>query len=69
MTDALNTPDARGMVADLSSVPPDVTGDFVVCLQTIGFNRWFDPEATPVVLQNLIDAVDPGGDAVVQRLL
>ena len=36
-------------------------GDFVLCVQTIGFNNYFNPKNTLLAVDKLIEATRPGG--------
>lgn len=53
-----NVPVITSRIEDL---PEALTGDFVVCLQTIGFNKYFElPHAVDVV-RRCVDATAPAG--------
>lgn len=54
-------PDVKGIVSTIEEMPDELDGDFVVCLQTIGTNRYFKKENTLIVMDRLLKAVKPGG--------
>jgi threonine dehydrogenase-like Zn-dependent dehydrogenase len=41
-----------------------IVGDFVLCLQTIGFNRLFEESRTLPTVEKLVESVRPGGTLI-----
>ena len=56
---ALKHPDATAIVGKIED--NIVVGDFVLCMQTIGFNRLFEESRTIQTVEKLIESVRPGG--------
>ncbi len=56
-------PDANAVWGDIESCK--LTGDFVVCLQTIGFNRLFNHDRTLPTVRKLIACTRPDGTLIV----
>jgi len=54
-------PKAKGVVKSIEEIDNREKGDFVVCLQTIGINRYFKPENTYIAVNNLINATNKNG--------
>lgn len=49
------------IVSRLEELPDKLSGDFVVCLQTIGFNRYFDISHAVEVVRRCVQATSPMG--------
>ena len=54
-------PSARAISSTIESLPDDITGDMVFCLQCIGVNKFFKPEHTVEAVAKMVDATRPGG--------
>ena len=50
-----------GIVCLIQDMPSDVTGDFVICLQTIGFNKDFDTRDSVLSAEKCATATLAGG--------
>jgi len=61
-----NHPKAKGVVASIEQMDKSISGDFVVCLQTIGINKYFKPANTIHCIENLVQATNGGGGACIQ---
>lgn len=59
------TTGGRGIVCKIEDMPPDVKGDFVVCLETIGINTHFDSEKATFAFDTCVKATNPGGSLLV----
>lgn len=50
--------------AKIETMPPSAKGDFVVCVQTIGFNTYFDLNNAELAVQKCVEATSVGGECV-----
>lgn len=57
-------PDAIGIVAGLEDIGEDATGDFVICIETIGINLRFDVDKIMLVMHKIVNAVRPDGTLI-----
>ncbi len=57
-------PDATGIVAGLEDIDEDTTGDFVICIETLGINLRFDVGKMMLVMHKIVDAVRPDGTLI-----
>lgn len=57
-------PEAQAISSSLENLPVQVKGDFVVCLQTIGFNTLFDDAQTLRCVENITRSVRAGGTLI-----
>lgn len=54
-------PSATGLVYPLEDLPSTLEGDFVVCVQTIGINNYFDVKNTMNVINKIVESVNQNG--------
>lgn len=54
-------PSALAISSTIESLPDDITGDMVFCLQCIAVNKFFKPEHTVEAVAKMVDATRPGG--------
>ena len=55
-------PDATGIVAGLEDIDEETTGDFVICIETLGINLLFDVDKIMLVMHKIVNAVRPEVD-------
>ncbi len=54
-------PEATAVHSSIEDMNPEIRGDFVICIQTIGTNALFNTENTTLCIQKLLDATNEGG--------
>jgi len=54
----------RAVVSTIEDMPAGLTGDFVLCLETIGINKFARVDLTMVHLERMIAATRPGGSLI-----
>jgi hypothetical protein len=59
------TTGGRGIVCKIEDIPPDIKGDFVVCLETIGINTRFDEGNAVIAYEKCVHATNRGGSLLV----
>jgi hypothetical protein len=57
-------PHARIVHSKIEDLPPDLSGDLVLCLQCVGVNMHFDGRQALKVPDKILAATRPGGDLV-----
>jgi len=57
-------PDAISHKYSIEDMPPEITGDYVVCIQTIGANEFFNEDNTMLCIRKLVDATRENGSLV-----
>ena len=57
--------DRQAVVSTIEGMPAELSGDLVLCLQTVGINRLARVDLTMTHIRRMIDATQPGGALVV----
>lgn len=55
-------PHAKFLKCSIEDTPPDILGDFIVCVQTLGINKHFTKRNTFFCVQKLINATSTNGN-------
>lgn len=59
------TTGGKGLVCKIEDMPASIRGDFVVCLETIGVNEFFDERNAAFAFEKCVQATNSGGSLLV----